>query len=207
MTRLLARHIREHAVAKGHPRMARIAQGTVCKILASQEVKPHKVRYYLERRDEAFETKMADVLWMALLIIVLATVAAIAGKVSTEAELVYLTHHIAVSDTFAEYPRGVGIPLGLLAAMLCGLLMPLDRLVRHLNIVTHSRPIPAPLGGMPRRRRKKSLLAATVNLEWGKPPPRFEQKLSTRRRQSRLLRFRCRLLRQTALAHRAANAT
>jgi hypothetical protein len=25
-------------------------------------VKPHKVRYYLERRDEAFETKMADVL-------------------------------------------------------------------------------------------------------------------------------------------------
>jgi transposase len=61
-TRLLARHVREHAVAKGHPCMVRIAQGTVCKILASQQVKPHKVRYYLERRDEAFETKMADVL-------------------------------------------------------------------------------------------------------------------------------------------------
>jgi hypothetical protein len=41
--------------------MARIAQGTVCKILAGDDVKPHKVRYYLERRDEAFETKMADV--------------------------------------------------------------------------------------------------------------------------------------------------
>jgi len=37
-------------------------QGTVCKILARNDVKPHKVRYYLERRDAAFETKMAEVL-------------------------------------------------------------------------------------------------------------------------------------------------
>ncbi len=61
-TRLLARHVREHAPAAGHPCMAGIVQGTVCKILGRHEVKPHKVRYYLERRDEAFETKMADVL-------------------------------------------------------------------------------------------------------------------------------------------------
>ena len=61
-TRLLARHVRAHAAAAGHPCLANIAQGTVCKILARHEVKPHKVRYYLERRDEAFETKMADVL-------------------------------------------------------------------------------------------------------------------------------------------------
>jgi transposase len=61
-TRLLARHVREHATAAGHPSLARIAQGTVCKILAGQEVRPHKVRYYLERRDEAFEAKMAEVL-------------------------------------------------------------------------------------------------------------------------------------------------
>ena len=47
-TRLLARHIREHAAATGHPCVARIAQGTVCKILARHEIKPHKVRYYLE---------------------------------------------------------------------------------------------------------------------------------------------------------------
>jgi hypothetical protein len=32
------------------------------KSLARHDVKPHKVRYYLERRDEAFETKMAEVL-------------------------------------------------------------------------------------------------------------------------------------------------
>ena len=34
----------------------------VCKILAPHKVKPHKIRYYLERRDEAFETKVTDVL-------------------------------------------------------------------------------------------------------------------------------------------------
>jgi hypothetical protein len=28
-----------------------LAQGTVCKILGQEEIKPHKVRYYLERRD------------------------------------------------------------------------------------------------------------------------------------------------------------
>ena len=61
-TRLLARHVREHAELAGHPYMANIVQGTVCKILARHEVKPHKVRYYLERRDEAFEAKMAEVL-------------------------------------------------------------------------------------------------------------------------------------------------
>ena len=61
-TRLLARHVREHSVAAGHSCMASIAQGTVCKILARHDVKPHKVRYYLERRDAAFETKMAEVL-------------------------------------------------------------------------------------------------------------------------------------------------
>jgi transposase len=61
-TRLLARHLRENAVAAGHPSLARIVQGTVCKILAAHAVKPHKVRYYLERRDAAFEQKMAEVL-------------------------------------------------------------------------------------------------------------------------------------------------
>jgi transposase len=34
----------------------------VCKILDAEEVKPHKVRYYLERRDPEFAPKMAEVL-------------------------------------------------------------------------------------------------------------------------------------------------
>ena len=50
-TRLLAGHAREHGPAEGHPCLAHLAQGTVCKILDEEAVKPHKVRYYLDRRD------------------------------------------------------------------------------------------------------------------------------------------------------------
>jgi len=61
-TRLLARHARMHGPAEGHACLANLAQGTVCKILDQEEVKAHKVRYYLERRDPAFAEKMAEVL-------------------------------------------------------------------------------------------------------------------------------------------------
>jgi len=61
-TRLLARHAREHGPKAGHHGLANLAQGTVCKILGQEEIKPHKVRYYLERRDAEFEQKMAEVL-------------------------------------------------------------------------------------------------------------------------------------------------
>ena len=61
-TRLLAAHARQHGPAAGHPSLAKLAQGTVCKILAEHEVKPHKVRYYLEQRDPEFEPKMAEIL-------------------------------------------------------------------------------------------------------------------------------------------------
>ena len=46
----------------GHPCLAKLVQGTVCKILGKEEIKPHKVRYYLENRDAEFEQKMAEVL-------------------------------------------------------------------------------------------------------------------------------------------------
>jgi len=61
-TRLLAGHAREHGPAAGHACLANLVQGTVCKILDRHGVKPHKVRYYLERRDAEFEQKMAQVL-------------------------------------------------------------------------------------------------------------------------------------------------
>ncbi|MGH7190932.1 MAG: IS630 family transposase [Acetobacteraceae bacterium] len=61
-TRLLAQHAREHGPAAGHACLADLAQGTVCKILDASAVKPHKVRYYLDRRDPEFAAKMADVL-------------------------------------------------------------------------------------------------------------------------------------------------
>ena len=34
----------------------------MCKILGQEELKPHKVRYYLEGRDPSFAEKMAEVL-------------------------------------------------------------------------------------------------------------------------------------------------
>ncbi len=61
-TRLLARHAREHGPQEGHACLGRLAQGTLCNILNDQEIKPHKVRYYLERRDPEFKAKMAEVL-------------------------------------------------------------------------------------------------------------------------------------------------
>jgi transposase len=63
-TRLLARHARKHGPAAGHECLAHLVQGTVCKLLSQEEIKPHKVRYYLERRDAEFEQKMAEVLYV-----------------------------------------------------------------------------------------------------------------------------------------------
>ena len=61
-TRPLARHAREHGPAEGHACLGKLVQGTVCKILNEEEIKPHKVHYYLERRDPELKKKMAEVL-------------------------------------------------------------------------------------------------------------------------------------------------
>jgi transposase len=61
-TRRLASHAREQGPVEGFACLAHLVQGTVCKILGEEEVKPHKVRYYLERRDPDFAEKMAEVL-------------------------------------------------------------------------------------------------------------------------------------------------
>lgn len=61
-TRLLAKHIRTHCVEAGHPQLQRLGRGTVSKILSAHPVKPHKIQYYLERRDPEFQAKMTEVL-------------------------------------------------------------------------------------------------------------------------------------------------
>jgi transposase len=58
----LARHVRREASAAGFPALARAGKATVQRILKAQELQPHKVRYYLERRDPDFERKMREVL-------------------------------------------------------------------------------------------------------------------------------------------------
>src|SRR5258708_13878827 len=60
-TRLLARHAREYGPAAGHECLATLVQGTVCKFLGQEEIKPHKVSYYLERRGAEFHQRMAEV--------------------------------------------------------------------------------------------------------------------------------------------------
>jgi transposase len=79
-TRLLARHAREHGPGAGHPCLARLVQGTVSKLLGQEEIKPHKMRYYLERRDGEFEQKMAEVLCVYRQVQVLKKAAARSNK-------------------------------------------------------------------------------------------------------------------------------
>ena len=61
-TDLLARHIRSHCASAGHPSLLKLGRGTVSKILRGSKIRPHKMTYYLERRDPEFESKMAQVL-------------------------------------------------------------------------------------------------------------------------------------------------
>ena len=58
----LHHHIQEHAVEAGYPRLSTITKPMVQKILRRSDIKPHKIKYYCEKRDPEFETKMHDVL-------------------------------------------------------------------------------------------------------------------------------------------------
>jgi transposase len=61
-TNLLAQHCRKHCNEAGHPSLANISRGTVSKILRKNVVRPHKITYYLERKDPEFDAKMTQVL-------------------------------------------------------------------------------------------------------------------------------------------------
>lgn len=58
----LHRHIQNHAEEAGYPRLTSITKPMVQKILQRSEIKPFKIRYYCEKRDPEFETKMHNVL-------------------------------------------------------------------------------------------------------------------------------------------------
>src|ERR1700691_4952417 len=58
----LARHVRGHAVQAGYPALDKAAKATEQRILNAQPPHPHKVQYYLERRDPRFLSKMQEVL-------------------------------------------------------------------------------------------------------------------------------------------------
>ena len=60
--RSLQSHIRRTCTQAGFPNLSTIVPSTVNTILNDAAIKPHKIRYYLEKRDPEFERKMNDVL-------------------------------------------------------------------------------------------------------------------------------------------------
>jgi len=58
----LARYVCEHAASAGFPRLGGAGKSTVWRILDENQLKPHKITYYLEKRDPYFERKMQEVL-------------------------------------------------------------------------------------------------------------------------------------------------
>jgi len=60
--RLLLTHIRQRCVAAGHPALLQLSRSKLHKILRQGELRPHHIRYYVEKRDPDFELKMASVL-------------------------------------------------------------------------------------------------------------------------------------------------
>ncbi len=60
--KLLTAHIRGHCIEAGHPALQKLSRSKLHKILHEGELRPHKIRYYVERRVPAFESKMANVL-------------------------------------------------------------------------------------------------------------------------------------------------
>jgi transposase len=60
--KLLTAHMHRHCIAAGHPALQKLSRSKLHKILHQGELRPHKTRYYVERRDPAFEARMAIVL-------------------------------------------------------------------------------------------------------------------------------------------------
>ena len=58
----LAMHTRKHAPPAGYDCLKEASKATIHRILKAQPLQPHKVKYYLERRDPDFDRKMQDIL-------------------------------------------------------------------------------------------------------------------------------------------------
>ena len=58
----LAKLTRKHAPRHDHVCLAKASKATIWRILSSNALKPHKVKYYLERRDPEIDQKKYEVL-------------------------------------------------------------------------------------------------------------------------------------------------
>jgi transposase len=59
---LLREHVRANCGAAGYKQLSTISRSKLHRILEKDGIKAHKVRYYVERRDPDFESKMSDIL-------------------------------------------------------------------------------------------------------------------------------------------------
>ena len=55
-------HIQQHADEAGYPRLSTVTKAYIQKLLKTSNIKPFKIKYYCEKRDPDFETKMHNVL-------------------------------------------------------------------------------------------------------------------------------------------------
>ncbi len=60
----LANHVRKNCEKAGHNCLNKAGKSTIHRILNEASIKPHKIRYYLEKRDADFEEKMAQILYV-----------------------------------------------------------------------------------------------------------------------------------------------
>ena len=58
----LHKHIQQHAQQAGFPRLTTITKAYVQKLLQDNQIKPFKIKYYCEKRDPDFESKMHEAL-------------------------------------------------------------------------------------------------------------------------------------------------
>jgi transposase len=58
----LAEYARKHGPEAGHECLKKAVKATIQRILDDHPIRPHKIAYYLERRDPEFDEKMADIL-------------------------------------------------------------------------------------------------------------------------------------------------
>ncbi len=58
----LTNYVRSHCKEHGFDRLESVAASTIWYLLNESEIKPHRIRYYLEKKDEQFEAKAKEVL-------------------------------------------------------------------------------------------------------------------------------------------------
>lgn len=58
----LTNYIHQHCLSEGHDCLSNVQESTVWEILNSNDIKPHKIKYYLEKKDPDFKEKAKKVL-------------------------------------------------------------------------------------------------------------------------------------------------